>query len=146
MCYGKHTCFMGVVKGLKALAEIPEADRSKDVRRCIDNAVEFLLKHHVFKRSHDLTKVSKPGWKKFGFPRMWQTDIVEILLILTGLGICDKRMQEAVDLVVSKQDEKGRWLLEDTFNDRFQVKIEAKGKPSKWVTLNALTLLKRYYR
>jgi hypothetical protein len=145
MCYGQHSCFMGVVKGMKALAEVPDPARSKPVKQCIENAVEFLLKHHVFRRSHDLTKVSKPGWKKFGFPKMWQTDIVEILLILTKLGVRDKRMQEAVDLVVSKQDEKGRWLLEDTFNDRFQVKIEAKGKPSKWVTLNALTLLKRYY-
>jgi hypothetical protein len=145
MCYGKHSCFMGVVKGLKALAEIPEANRSKEERQCIDNAVEFLLKHHVFRQSHNLAKTSKPGWKKFGFPKMWQTDIVEILFILTKLGIRDKRMQEAVDLVVSKQDEKGRWRMEDTFNGRFQVNIEAKGKPSKWVTLNALTLLKRYH-
>jgi hypothetical protein len=145
MCYGRHSCLMGVAKGLKALAEIPEASRSKEVKHCIDNAVEFLLKHHVFKRSHDPAKVSKPSWKKFGFPKMWQTDVVEILLILTKLGVHDKRMQEAVDLVISKQDEKGCWRLEDTFNGRFQVNIEAKGKRSKWVTLNALTLLKRYH-
>jgi hypothetical protein len=144
MCYGKHSCFMGVVKGLKALAEIPEADRSKEVKRCIENAVEFMLKHHIFKSSHNLAKDAKPGWKKFGFPKMWQTDIVEILLILTKLGIRDARMQKAIDLVVSKQDVQGRWLLQDTFNDRFQVRIETKGKPSKWVTLNALTILKRY--
>jgi len=37
------------------------------------------------------------------------------------------------------------WLLEATFNGRFQVNIEQKGKPSKWVTLNALRALKRYF-
>jgi len=47
-------------------------------------------------------------------------------------------MQDAVDLVVSKQNEHGRWVLESTFNGRFQVNIEQKGKPSKWITLNAL--------
>jgi hypothetical protein len=54
-------------------------------------------------------------------------------------------MQEAVDLVVSKQDNQGRWTLENTFNGRFQVNIEQKGKPSKWITLNALQVLKRVY-
>jgi hypothetical protein len=144
-CYGRHTCFMTVVKGLKALADVPESERSAAVKRCIGNGVEFLLKHHVYKSSHDPTKVAKPGWTRFGFPKMWQTDVLEILLILTRLGIRDSRMQEAIDLVISRQDEQGRWLLQDTFNDRFQVRIEVKGKPSKWVTLNALTVLKRLY-
>ena len=54
-------------------------------------------------------------------------------------------MQEAVDLVLSKQDEQGRWKLENTFNGRFQTSIEQKGANSKWVTLNALRALKRFY-
>jgi hypothetical protein len=144
-CYGRHTCFMTVVKGLKALADVPESAQSAEVKRCIENSVEFLLKHYVYKSSHDPKKVAKPGWTRFGFPKMWQTDALEILLILTRLGVRDKRMQEAIDLVVAKQDDHGRWLLKDTFNDRFQVRIEIKGKPSKWVTLNALTVLKRHY-
>lgn len=32
-----------------------------------------------------------------------------------------------------------------TYNGRFQVDIERKGKPSKWVTLNALRVLKRHF-
>lgn len=76
---------------------------------------------------------------------MYQTDALEILGILTKLGYKDKRMQEAVDFVVSKQNTQGRWVLENTFNGRFQVNIEEKGKPSKWVTLNALKVLKRFY-
>jgi hypothetical protein len=75
---------------------------------------------------------------------MWQTDVLEIMGILTKLGCKDERMQEAVDLVVSKQDAQGRWKLENTFNGRFQVDIEKKGKPSKWITLNALKALKRF--
>ena len=54
-------------------------------------------------------------------------------------------MQDAVDIVVSKQDDHGRWILENTFNGRFITNIEQKGKPSKWVTLNALRVLKKYY-
>jgi len=64
---------------------------------------------------------------------------------LTNLGYRDERMQEAVDLVVSKQDEQGRWKLENTFNGRFQINIEQKGKPSKWITLRAMSVIKRFY-
>jgi len=144
-CWGKHTCHMGVVKALKALAEIPANKRSKNVMNTIEKGVEHMLKHHIHKRSHDLSRVSKPGWLRFGFPLMWQTDVLEILGMLTKLGYRDKRMQEAVDLVVSKQDDQGRWKLESTFNGRFQVDIEQKGKPSKWITLNALKALKGFY-
>jgi len=44
-----------------------------------------------------------------------------------------------------RQDDRGKWALEETYNGRFQVDIEKKGRPSKWVTLNALRVLKRYY-
>jgi len=143
ICWGKHTCHMGVVKALKALAEIPPDKRSADVRNTIGNGVEYMLAHHIHKRSHDLTRVSKPGWLRFGFPLMYQTDVLEILAILARLGCRDRRMREAIGLVISKQDDQGRWKLENTYNGRFQVDIEQKHKPSKWITLNALRVLKR---
>jgi hypothetical protein len=144
-CFSKHSCHMGVVKSLKALSEIPENKRNKGVKKTIDNAVEYLLIHHIYKRSHDLTKVSKPGWLRLSFPHMYQDDILEILNILLKLKVKDKRMQDAVDVVVSKQDDQSRWVLEETFNGRFITNIETKGKPSKWVTLNAIRMLKKYY-
>lgn len=145
MCWGKHTCHMGAVKALKALSEIPGKKRNPKVQRTIADGAEFILKHHVHKKSHDLTRVSRPGWRRFSFPLMYQTDILEILGILRRLGYKDERMQEAVDIVVSKQDATGKWILNDTFNGRFQADIEKKGEPSKWITLNALRVLKRYY-
>jgi hypothetical protein len=144
-CWGKHTCTSGVVKGLKALAEIPPQKRTNSIKIFIQNASEFLLKHHLYKMSHNLDRVAKPKWTKLWFPLMWDTDALEMLLILSGLRIRDKSMQDAVDLILSKQDEKGKWTLEDTYNGRFQVNIEQKGKPSKWITLNALRMLKRCY-
>jgi hypothetical protein len=144
-CWGKHTCLMGVVKSLRALAEIPAPSRSPDVRRTIERGAEYLLRHHLFKRSHDLSRAAKPKWLKFGFPTIWDSDALDGLLVLTRLGYRDPRMEEAADLVLSKQDEQGRWTLENTFNGRFQVNIEKKGKPSKWVTLNALRALRGYF-
>ena len=144
-CLGKHTCHMGAVKTLKALSEIPGNKRSNEVKNTIVKGVQYILKHHIYKRSHELNLVAKPGWLKFGFPLMYQTDILEVLGILTQLGYKDERMQEAIDMLISKQDDWGRWNLENTFNGRFQVNIEQKGKPSKWITLKALKVLKWFY-
>lgn len=66
-----------------------------------------MLIHHIHKQSHSLSRVSKPGWLRFGFPLMYQTDALEILGILTKLGYKNKRMQEALDKVISKQDNQG---------------------------------------
>ncbi len=144
-CFGRHTCHMGAVKTLKALAEIPEKKRSVAVKQTLEKGAEYFLLHHVFKSSHNLNRVPKPGWLKFGFPLMYQTDALEILGILTQLGYHDKRMQEAIDIVISKQNNEGKWILENTYNGRYQTMIEQKGKPSKWITLHALKVLKRFY-
>jgi hypothetical protein len=142
-CWGRHTCHMGVVKTLKALAEIPANRRTKAVKQTIDYAVEYILVHHIHKRSHDLSRVSRRQWLKPGFPWLWDSDILEILEILTRLGCRDERMAEALEVVEAKRRPQGHWLLEDDYHGRLQIDIEKKGKPSKWVTLTALRVMKR---
>jgi hypothetical protein len=69
---------------------------------------------------------------------LWQ------LIILARLDFEDPRTRDAAEFILSKQDPYGRWTLENTYNGRFRVDIEKKGKPSKWVTLLALKALKPY--
>jgi hypothetical protein len=142
ICFGRHSCFMGIVKGLKALAQIPEAERSPGVQRTIARGAEFMLEHHIYKRSHDLIRIAKPGWKRFGFPRMYQTDVLEVLLLLLELGYRDARMHDALELVRSQRTADGRFLLRDSMNGKLLVNVESLGKPSKWVTLHALRSLR----
>ena len=153
MCWGRHTCHMGAAKAFKALAEVPLERRTPAVRRTLAAGAEYFLRHHVHRRSHDLTRDAKPGWRRFGFPLMYQTDALELLGILSRLGRegaalpggapiqGDERMREALDLVASRADAKGRWKLQSTFNGRFVVDIETKGEPSRWVTAKALEVL-----
>ncbi len=145
MCWGNHTCHMGVVKALKALSSIPKEKRTTEINDIIHKLSEFILIHHIYKRSHNLNRCSKPGWLRFGFPLMYQTDVLEILDILTELGINDSRMNEAIEVVLAKQDESGRWKIENTYNsDRLLVPFGAKDEPSKWLTLRVVRVLKRY--
>ena len=59
----------------------------------------------------------------------------------------DERLQALLPLILAKQDEQGRWPLEHDGNWRGQglVTIEKVGQPSKWITLNALRVLKELY-
>ena len=123
---------------------MPERQRSESVKRTTEHAAEFILRHHVFKRSHNLAEVIKPEWQRFIFPTLGDIDTLEMLLLLTKLGFKDRRMREAVDLVDSRQDGRGRWRLERSYNDRSRARIEQEGQPSKWITLRALTVLRRY--
>jgi hypothetical protein len=143
-CWGRHTCMMGPVKLLKAAAEVPASQRTPEVNAMVGICVEFLLAHHLFKRSHDLNQIANPRWTQLGFPLFWQTDVIEMLDILLRLGVSDVRMQEAIDLVLSKRDEQGRWHQENSmFQGRTLITLEKPDVPSKWVTLQALGVFKR---
>lgn len=144
ICFGSHTCHMGVVKSLKALSAVPVEKRTTEIENKIKELCEYLLLHHIYKKSHDTAKVSKPGWLKLGFPLMYQTDMLEILEILTGLNCRDNRMDDAINLLKAKQNNDKRWILENTFNGKMIEDIEQIGESSKWITLKAATVLMKY--
>jgi hypothetical protein len=85
-CFERYSCHMGFVKALKAVAAIPVDKRSEATKDTIERGAEYLLIHHIHKRSRNLNNVSKPSWLQFGFPLMYQTDVLEILVILTKLS------------------------------------------------------------
>jgi hypothetical protein len=141
-CYGKHTCQMGVVKSLKALAEIPSDARTPAVKLTIANGAEFLLIHRLYKRSSDPSQVGNKRWLNLNFPLMYNTDYLEMLNVMVSLGYRDERMHDAAGLLISAQDKDGRWKMGKSYNSRLLVSMEKDGKPSKWLTLNALRVLK----
>ena len=144
---GPANCYMGGVKVLKAFALIPKKKRNKEINQIINQEVEIILENRIFKylRNPDGSKKAKAGWKKFGFPLYYQSDALEVLDILTKLGMHDDRMQETIDLVLSVRQDDGKWLLKHTFNEKQLCQIDEKHKPSKWITLRAMRVLKRFY-
>lgn len=140
-------CYMGGVKVLKALAKIPPEKRSAELKKIIKQETEIILENQIFRylKNPDGSRKEKAGWKKFGFPLFYQSDVLEVLDVLTEVGVKDTRMQEAVDLVVANRNDSGTWNLMNTFNGKMLCDIDVNKKPSKWITLRALRVLKRYY-
>jgi len=55
----------------------------------------------------------------------------------------DPRLEPAFEWIARKQGSQGRWKLENTLNGKTWADIEKKGRPSKWVTLRVLRVLKQ---
>jgi hypothetical protein len=137
---------MGRTKLLKVFSMIPEDMRAPEMMEIIKLEVEEILENRVYKylRNPDGSRKDKAGWKKFGFPLFYQADILEIMGSLTRLRGKDERMQDAVDVILEAQQPDGKWLLKNTYNGKMWMDIEEKHKPSKWITLMAMRVLRNW--
>lgn len=139
-------CFMGRTKLLKAFSMITQDKRDPEMERIIELEVEEILENLVYKylMNPDGSRKEKAGWKRFGFPLFYQADLLELLDTLTRLGVKDERMRDSVDVVINAQQSDGKWLLKNTYNGKMWMDIEEKHKPSKWITLRAMCVLKKW--
>lgn len=137
-------CGWGAVKALRALAALPPERRTPAVQRAIESGAAFLLSRDPAQADYPYTERVSSTWFKFGFPLSYWSDVLEIADVLTALGYGgDPRLANVLQLIRSKQDAQGHWKLENSLNGKMWADIEQKGKPSKWVTLRALRVLKR---
>jgi hypothetical protein len=138
-----QSCAWGATKALKGLLAIPSEQRSPLVQRAIEVGAEFLLSRDPAVADYPYTERVNSSWFKFGFPLSYRSDVLETVSVLVRLGYGrDPRLANARRLILSKQDSQGRWQLERTLNGKMWIDLEQKGKPSKWVTLRALRVLK----
>ncbi|MEW5720824.1 MAG: nitrogen fixation protein NifH [Chloroflexota bacterium] len=139
----RQPCAWGAVKALRALANLPPALQTRRVKKAIAQTVEFLLSRDLAKADYPYTERVSGEWFKFGFPLSYTSDVLEALFALAEAGHArDPRLKNAIELVISKRATDERWALKHSLNGKMWVDIEKKGKPSKWVTLRALRVLK----
>ncbi len=121
----------------QAVRERPKGVRHRDVR---DEWIE--------KRDYRVDQLlPKVGWMRFGFPRSYNPDLLEAMLALAELGVAhDPAMDDALDQIERRRTPDGRWLLDDSLNGKMLANVERKGRPSKWITLRALSVLTHFGR
>jgi hypothetical protein len=137
-------CGWGANKAIRGLLEVPTEDRTALINRALEAGARFLLSRDPAVADYPYTKRVSSTWFKLGFPLSYWSDVLETVSNLVDLGYGeDPRLKSAFEWIVGKQDGQGRWKLENSLNGKMWVDIEAKGKPSKWITLRALRTLKR---
>jgi len=105
---------------------------------------EYLLERQLLRRL-STGEIIDPAFTQFSFPTGYHYDVLRGLDYLRSAVAPDERVAEAIDLVASKRDRDGRWLLENVHPDELQAERDAgEGRPSRWNTLRALRVLRWY--
>ena len=104
---------------------------------------EYLLERRLLRRL-STGELAQPRWLYLAFPNGWHYDPVRALDYLRDAGVDpDERTAEAIDIVESKRDADGRWLLDHAHHEDLLVDLgEAEDQPSRWITLKALRVLR----
>ena len=104
---------------------------------------EYLLERRLFRRK-STGEVINPAWLQFSFPNRWKYDVLRALEYFRSAGKApDSRMDEAINLLLTKRQTDGTWLLENTYPGKVHFSLEdGDGRPSRWNTLRALRVLR----
>ena len=132
-----------VLEGL--LAYERAAGKSAALTKARKRAEEYLLERRMF-RSLRTGEVIDERWLRFSFPTFWHYDVLRGLDYLRNAGIkSDRRVREAVQVVIQRQHQNGRWPLNLLHRERIPLEMEsAIGSASRWNTLRALRVLRWY--
>jgi len=138
-------------EALAAYSALPEANRTRKITRSIEKGAEFYLERKLF----DDGQRRYPPWFRFHYPNHYYYDVLLGLAVMTRLGYGnDRRLKPALEVLKKKRRRDGAWLLDSVHPDlapgaqyslRRKVRpfsLEQAGKPSKWITLTALRVLK----
>jgi hypothetical protein len=139
-------------EALAAFGCIPKSKRSAQMDRAIERGVEFYLQRKLFNEGRKYAP-----WFRLHYPNHYFYDVLVGLDVITQLGFAsDRRLRPALEILRDKRRRDGTWSLDKVHPDigpgiRISSEpqkvrpllIEAPGKPSKWITLKALIVLKR---
>ena len=116
------------------------------VTRARKRAETYLLDRRMF-RSLRTGEVIDERWLRFSFPTFWHYDVLRGLDYLRNAGVKpDKRVREAVEIVMERRQQNGRWPLNLLHRERIPLQMETEvGRASRWNTLRALRVLRWYY-
>jgi hypothetical protein len=130
--YQHRDCLWGAIAALNGLAVLPADMRSAQSEQVVERLADALLD-----ADYDFAGEHK-RWLTFGVPRAW--DLLSALRALAIHGYAqDPPFIPLLERFLSRQDEQGRWPCGSVSRTW---PLEKRNRPSKWVTLDALQLLK----
>jgi len=142
-CFGKHTCYWGVVKLLKGLSFVPKEKRNETSQELLDRCIEFVLLHKVCFSSRHEKRFLSSDIDKLGVPCMYRSNFLEILWLLKRENVCSPNIGPALELLRSKQQPEENWNLEKKISNMV-TSVGAENKPNEYITKRAIEVLEFY--
>jgi hypothetical protein len=116
---------------------------TREVTSARRKAEEYLLKRALYRRL-STGQVANEEFLQFAFPPRYHYDVLRALDYFRASGFQpDLRMAESIQLVKSKRQPNGTWLLDAKYDEATAVPLhESVNEPSRWNTLRALRVLR----
>jgi hypothetical protein len=140
----RRSSFHTTICVLEGLLDYERAGRkSAAVTKARKRGENYLLERRMF-RSLRTGKVIDKRWLRFSFPMFWHYDVLRGLDYLRNAGIKpDSRVGEAIEVVMERSHQNGRWPLNLLHPEHIPLKMETDvGGASRWNTLRALRVLR----
>jgi hypothetical protein len=129
---------------LEGLLEYERArGKSAAVTKARKRGENYLLERRMF-RSLRTGEVINKRWLRFAFPAFWHYDVLRGLDYLRNAGVKpDDRVKEAIEIVVQRRHQNGRWPLNLRHSEFIPLEMETEiGRASRWNMLRALRVLR----
>lgn len=142
----RRSSFHTTICVLEGLLAYERAGRqSAAVTRARKRAEKYLLDRRMF-RSLRTGEIIDKRWLRFSFPTFWHFDVLRGLDYLRNAGVQpDSRVKEALEVVIERRHQNGRWPLNLLHPEPIPLKMEtAIASASRWNTLRALRVLRWY--
>jgi len=142
----RRSSFHTTICVLEGLLAYERAGRkSAAVRKARKRAENYLLDRQMF-RSLRTGEIIDQRWLRFSFPTFWHYDVLRGLDYLRNARVKpDSRVKEAIEIVIERRHQNGRWPLNHLYKERIPIGMEiAVGRASLWNTLRALRVLRWY--
>ena len=140
----RRSSFHTTICVLEGLFAYERAGRTSAVlTRARKRGENYLLERRMF-RSLRTGEVIDKRWLRFSYPAFWHYDVLRGLDYLRNAGIKpDSRVSEAIDIVIQRRHQNGRWPLNLLHPEHIPIEMETgAGTRSRWNTLRALRVLR----
>lgn len=143
----KHSSFHTTLSVLEGLLEFRLAKhdyRNEEILKAEKKAISFLLKHKLY-QSHRTGEIVDKKMLMLSYPSRWKYDILRALDYLQKADVkYDKRMQPALDILISKKRKDGKWPVQHKHSGQIHFEMEKTGEASRMNTLRALRVLNHF--
>lgn len=139
-----HTT-VSLLEGFLEFKNVGNDYRKKEIEEAERKAIEFILEHQLYK-SHRTGAVIDKKMLRLSYPSRWRYDILRALDYFQFAKIqFDERMRFAVEILIKKQRNDGKWPLQNKHPGQVHFDMERVGQASRWNTLRVLRVL-RYFK
>jgi len=141
---GDLPCAWGGARALWGFGQMPAEERDGAIQEAIESGVRFLGRFKLREGNYPSSGARHKLWDKVSFPLFYQSDVLFTLRALADLGQLGAKptFRKAVEWLADRASSDWRWNGNSPYNSRMWTSLEKRRRPSKWITWQALYVIK----